>query len=233
LLALLATDTLPVALPAVEGVNVVVKVAVCPGFIISPAETPDALKPAPETLTLETVIVELPALVSVMLCVPVFGIVTLPKLTEEELEFSKSVEEVTVSTAALLVALPALLLTATVNCALLSVVVSAGVVYVAAVAPLIAAPFLLHWKVIGEVPLAATLNDAVFPASTDWLAGCVVMAGAIVALVTVKVAALLVALPALLLTATVNFALLSVMVSAGVVYVEEAAPLIAAPFLLH
>ena len=53
------------------------------------------------------------------------------------------------------------------------------------------------------------------------------------ALVTVSTAALLVALPALLLTATVNFALLSVVVSAGVVYVEEVAPLIAAPFLLH
>ena len=52
---------------------------------------------------------------------------------------------------------------------------------------------------------------------TDWLAGCAVIAGATVALVTVSVAALLVALPALLLTATVNFALLSAVVSAGVV----------------
>lgn len=85
----------------------------------------------------------------------------------------------------------------------------------------------------GDVPLAATVNDAVFPAITDWLAGCVVMAGATVALVTVSVAALLVALPALLVTAAVNFALLSVLVSAGVVYVAAVAPLIAAPFLLH
>lgn len=83
------------------------------------------------------------------------------------------------------------------------------------------------------MPLAVTVNDAVFPAITDWLAGCVVIAGAVVALVTVSVAALLVALPALLLTATVNFALLSAAVSAGVVYVDEVAPLIAAPFLLH
>lgn len=142
--ALLATDTLPVALPAAEGVNVAVNVAVCPGFRISPDETPEVLKPAPERVTLETVIVELPALVRVTFCVPLFGIVTLPKLTDEELEFSNRVDVVTVSTAALLVAVPAPLVTTTVNFALLSVVVSAGVVYVAAVAPLIAAPFLLH-----------------------------------------------------------------------------------------
>jgi hypothetical protein len=149
--------------------------------------------------------------------VPLLDTFTLPKLTDEVLEFSKRVEAFTVSTAALLVALPALLLTATVNFALLSVVVSAGVVYVAEVAPLIAAPFLLHWYVIGDVPVAVTENDAVFPAMTDWLAGCAVIAGAAVALVTVSVAALLVAPPALLLTTTVNFALLSAAVSAGVV----------------
>lgn len=57
--------------------------------------------------------------------------------------------------------------------------------------------------------------------------------GATVALVTVNVAELLVALPALLLTVTVNFALLSAVVSAGVVKVAEVAPLTAAPFLLH
>ncbi len=83
------------------------------------------------------------------------------------------------------------------------------------------------------MPVAATVNDAVFPAITVWLAGWVEMPGATVALVTVSTAALLVALPALLLTATVNFALLSVVVSAGVVYKEAVAPLIAAPFLLH
>jgi hypothetical protein len=142
--ALLATDTLPAALPAVDGVNVAVKVAVCPGVRISPEDTPEALKPAPETVTLETVIVALPALVSVTFCVPLLATVTLPKLTADELEFSKRVEVVTVSTAALLVAVPALLLTTTVNCAVLSAAVSAGVVYEDEVAPLIAAPFLLH-----------------------------------------------------------------------------------------
>ena len=46
------------------------------------------------------------------------------------------------------------------------------------VAPLIGALFLLHWHVSGVVPVAATVNEAVFPAITVWLAGCVVMAGA-------------------------------------------------------
>jgi hypothetical protein len=92
---------------------------------------------------------------------------------------------------------------------------------------------MLHWYVIGAVPVAATMNEAVFPATTVWLAGCVVIDGATVALVTVRTATLLVALPALLLTATVNCALLFAVVSAGVVYVEEVAPPIAAPFMLH
>ncbi len=51
----------------------------------------------------------------------------------------------TVSVAGLLVTLPTALLTRTLNCAPLSEVVSAGVVYVNEVAPLIAPPFLLHW----------------------------------------------------------------------------------------
>ena len=50
------------------------------------------------------------------------------------------------------------------------------------------------------MPVAATVNEAVFPAITVWLAGCVVMAGATAVLVTVSTAALLVALPAVLLT---------------------------------
>ncbi len=50
----------------------------------------------------------------------------------------------TVSVAALLAALPAELLTTTANCAPLSEEVVGGVVYVAEVAPLIAAPFLFH-----------------------------------------------------------------------------------------
>jgi hypothetical protein len=86
---------------------------------------------------------------------------------------------VTVSMAALLVAFPALLLTATVNLALLSAMISAGVVYVDKEAPLIAAPFLLHWYFMGDVPVAAILNVAVWPAKILVFEGCVEMDGAI------------------------------------------------------
>ena len=60
------------------------------------------------------------------------------------------------------------------------------------------------------------VNVAVCPAITVLLDGWVVIAGATAAALTVKRAALLDALPALLVTATENCALLSVVVSAGV-----------------
>jgi hypothetical protein len=141
--ALLATEMLPVTAADEAGVKVAVNVVVCPGFSITP-EAPLALKPGPDTVTAEIVTTELPAFVSVTDCVPVFGMVTLPKLKEDALELRISDEALTVRIAALLVALPAPFVTATVNFALLSVVVSAGVVYVDEVAPLIAVPFLLH-----------------------------------------------------------------------------------------
>jgi hypothetical protein len=71
--------------------------------------------------------------------------------------------------------------------------------------------------VSGAVPVAAAANVAVCPAVTVWLAGCVVMVGATGAGFTVRVAAELVAVPAVLLTATVKVAPLSVVVVAGVV----------------
>ena len=104
--ALLATDTLPAALPDAAGVKVAVKVAVCPGLRISPEETPLALKPAPETVTFEIVTLELPAFVSVTVCVLLLDTFTLPKLKEDALELRSSDEALTVSVAALLVALP-------------------------------------------------------------------------------------------------------------------------------
>ena len=125
--ALLATATLPVMLPAAEGLNVAVKVVVCPGLKMSPVETPLALKPAPEMLTLKIVTFEVPALVSVTLWL-LLDTFTLPKFKAVELALRTSVAALTVSVDELLVALPALLLKATVNCALLSEVVSAEVV---------------------------------------------------------------------------------------------------------
>ena len=65
--------------------------------------------------------------------------------------------------------------------------------------------------------MAATLNEAVWPAVTVWLAGCVVIVGATGAALTVRMAALLVALPVVLVITTVNCAPLSEVVVAGVV----------------
>jgi hypothetical protein len=62
-----------------------------------------------------------------------------------------------------------------------------------------------------------TLKVAVAPATTETLAGCAVMLGATAAVVTVNVALLLVTLPALLVTTTLNCAPLSLLVVAGVV----------------
>ena len=50
------------------------------------------------------------------------------------------------------------------------------------------------------MPLATTENVAVPPVETVALAGCVVIVGAVAAALTVSVAALLVAAPALLVT---------------------------------
>lgn len=67
------------------------------------------------------------------------------------------------------------------------------------------------------MPEAVTLNVAVCPTVTVWFAGCVVIVGATAAVLTVNVAALLVALPAVLVTTTVNCDPLSELVVAGVV----------------
>jgi hypothetical protein len=74
---------------------------------------------------------------------------------------------------------------------------------------------------------------AVCPTVTVWLCGCVVIVGATTAAFTVRVAALLVTLPAVLVTVTVNCAPLSPEAVGGVVYEAEVARLIAVPFLLH
>src|SRR5256885_12300925 len=72
-----------------------------------------------------------------------------------------------------------------------------------------AVPFFCHWSLSGAVPVATTVNVAVCPTVTVWLAGWVVIEGAVALAFTVSVAALLVTLPAVLLTTTVNCAPLS------------------------
>ena len=66
------------------------------------------------------------------------------------------------------------------------------------------------------MPVAATENIAVWPAVTVWLAGCVVIDGGTEAALTVSMAALLVTLPAALLTTTVNCAPVSELIVTGV-----------------
>ncbi len=69
----------------------------------------------------------------------------------------------------------------------------------------------------GAVPAAVTVNVAVCPAVTVWFAGCVVIVGATGAGFTVSVAALLVTIPAVFVTTTLNADPLSEVVVAGVV----------------
>src|SRR5215472_4995554 len=126
--ALLATDTLPVAFPAVEGAKPTFKVAFCPGLRTVPAETPLSLKPAPEMVTPEIVTFELPEFVRVNVRELVLPVLTLPKFKLVGLALSRYVAAaLTVRVAAVLVTLPAELLTATVNCSPLSVVAVGGV----------------------------------------------------------------------------------------------------------
>src|ERR1700722_7271277 len=99
--------------------------------------------------------------------------------------------------------LPALLPTTTVNSARLPAAVAGGVVEEDEVAPLTAVPFFCHWKLNGAVPVTATEKVAVCPTVTFALTGCVLIDGApAAAAATLRVAALLVALPALLPTTT-------------------------------
>ena len=126
--ALLATEMLPVTLTALDGLKVTARVVVFPGPKISPVGTPVALKPAPFTVTLEIVTFEFPALVKVTFWLLLLDTLTFPKIKAAELELRIIVAALTVSVAGLLVALPTLLVAVTENWALLSAVVSAGVV---------------------------------------------------------------------------------------------------------
>src|SRR5262249_22749236 len=104
-----------------------------------------------------------------------------------------------------LVALPALLVN-TARYWLPLALMGAANEYVVAVAPAMLANLELplartcHCTVGGGEPLPATVNVTVWPAVTAWLVGLLVTLGATT--FTVKVAVLLVALPAELLTTT-------------------------------
>ena len=128
--ALLVTMMLPVTLAEPVGAKVTFKVAVFPAARMSPLETPLTLKPGPEKLTFETVMLALLELVSVTVWLLLAPTLMLPKLNSEGLAVSWLVVAlpVTVRVAGLLVTLPDALLTATVNFDPLSAEVVAGVV---------------------------------------------------------------------------------------------------------
>ena len=126
--ALLLTVTLPVAAPLAEGANVEVSVVLCPDERVSPLDDVE-LNPAPATSTCEIVTSELPAFVRIMCWVLLLAMLTLPKFKLLVLELSiRAPVFDTVNEAALLVMLPVLFLTTTVNWAPLSGAVVAAVV---------------------------------------------------------------------------------------------------------
>lgn len=128
--------------------------------------------PAPEMVTLEMVTSEFPPFVKVTGRTLLLPILTFEKFKLDWLALRINVPAaVTVSVAALLVTLPTLLVTVTVNCAPLSAVVVAGVVYEGEVAPPMGVPPRVHWYDRVPVPVAVTLNVAVCPATTVLLAG--------------------------------------------------------------
>jgi len=120
---------LPVTPVVVEGVNVTLSEAVCPGARICPVDTPLAPKPAPEMLTLEMVMLAVPELVTVAGMVDFAPMVMVPKAKLEGFTVRLAVgAALTVRVALALVTLPAELVMMTLKRDPLSEVVVAGVV---------------------------------------------------------------------------------------------------------
>jgi hypothetical protein len=100
------------------------------------------------------------------------------------------------------------------------------------VAPLQPAPLTLHVTAVFELPVTVVVNCWLAAAATVALFGDTATVIAVPA-ATLRVPALLIAFPTLLVTTAVNSARSSEIVVGGVVYAEEIAPLIAAPFFCH
>src|SRR5207245_2863303 len=93
LVALLTSETLPIAAPAVVDAKTTLKLAVCPAAKVSGAVRPLALKPLPETLICEMLTLELPGLVRVTVCgALLLPTVTFPKLRLVGLAVRRKVE---------------------------------------------------------------------------------------------------------------------------------------------
>ncbi len=108
--ALLATVTLPVTLPEPVGAKVTFKVAPFPAARMSPLDKPLALKPGPEMLSPEMVMLALLELVSVTLLLLLAPTFIAPKLKVEGVTVNWLATALTVRVAGLLVAVPAELL---------------------------------------------------------------------------------------------------------------------------
>jgi hypothetical protein len=87
--ALLITLTLPLNDAADPGVNITFNDAVCPGVNTCPDETPLAVYPEPDMLTLEIVTLPVPPFVNVTGSAELAPTLTLPKLKFDVLEFNK------------------------------------------------------------------------------------------------------------------------------------------------
>jgi hypothetical protein len=88
---LLVIETLPVKLLAEAGAKLAVKEVVCPGLRVAGTDKPVMLKPVPEALAAEIVTLELPELLSVIVCVPLLPTSTFPKLKVDGLAESAAV----------------------------------------------------------------------------------------------------------------------------------------------
>ncbi len=80
--ALLATEIVPVALPADVGENFVVKLMLCPGCIVCPVGDPTMVKPVPVTLAWLMVTLADPLLDKLTDADPLVPTATFPKLTD-------------------------------------------------------------------------------------------------------------------------------------------------------
>jgi hypothetical protein len=98
--------------------------------------------------------------------------------------------------------------------------------------PLQPAPDKLQVTPVLALPVTVAVNCWVAPVITVAVFGDIVIAVAVAA-ATSSVALLLIAVPSLLLTTTLNCSRLSEAVMGGVVYDEEFAPPIAIPFFCH
>jgi len=160
LVALLATLTLPVRLPAEAGAKVALRVTAWLGAKVVPEVTPLALKPAPETVKLERVTFEFPVLVKLALSKLLLPKFTLPKPRLVGFAVSRKVAVTPVPLRAIIrgelgalltsetvpVTLPAALgLKATLNVALLPAAMVSGTVMPVRLKPL---PDTVAWEIV-------------------------------------------------------------------------------------